>query len=151
MLHELVAKIAGKPYAVECDLVARSCWPLRRVDLDITAGTVAGFRTGRIGISGGSVSRRRSGSVVAAAWLVDGIVPNGACGCEFGKGQRAWVRCDVRRPKSVSFVRAFTDPVAEKVLAAAHEQAIAATRPGSPGLLGRGGGVVVVADGCGSP
>jgi hypothetical protein len=55
-------------------------------------------------------------------------------------------------------MRAFTDPVAEKALAAPHEQAIAAAmaylspkRPGTPGLLRRGGGVVVVADGCGSP
>jgi hypothetical protein len=39
----------------------------------------------------------------------------------------------------------------KKVLAAAHEQAIAATTPGSPGLLDGGGGVVAVADGCGSP
>jgi hypothetical protein len=97
-------------------------------------------------------------TAVAAAWHDDGIAPNGACDRELSNGQCAWVRSEVGRPKSVSLVRAVTDPVAEKVLAAAHEQDIAAamaypspTRPGTPGLLGRGGGVVAVTDGCGSP
>lgn len=59
----------------------------------------------------GAVGRSRSGYRGCGGWLDDGIAANGACGREFGKRQCAWVRCDVRRPKSVSLVRPFTDPV----------------------------------------
>ncbi|WP_026255798.1 hypothetical protein [Mycobacterium sp. 155] len=64
ILRELLAKIAGNPYAVECDLIDPItifiATGLRRlelsallwVDLHTTAGTV-GVRTGRTRISGG--------------------------------------------------------------------------------------------------
>jgi hypothetical protein len=97
-------------------------------------------------------------TAIAAAWHDDGIAPNRACDRELSKGQCAWVRCDVRRPKSVSLVRAVTDPVAETVLAAAHEQDIAAamaypspTRPGTPGPACPWRRCRCSSDACGSP
>jgi hypothetical protein len=63
---------------------------------------------------------------VAAAWLDDGVAPNGVCGRAFSKGSVHGFDLTFAAPKSVSLVRALTDPVAEKVLAAAHEHAIAA-------------------------
>jgi hypothetical protein len=90
----------------------------------------------------GSVSRRRYGYRGRGGVARPRDCPERHLRPRVRQGQRAWVRSDVRRPKSVSLVRASTDPVAEKVLAAAHEQAIAAAmaylspaRPGTPGLL----------------
>jgi hypothetical protein len=63
--------------------------PLRWVDLDTTAGTVAGFRTGRIRISGASVSRRRSGYRVAAAGSTTGLPPTALAAASSARGQCA--------------------------------------------------------------
>lgn len=125
---------------MQCDLVARSCWRSEGSTSTPRRAPWRSFRTGRFRISRGRVSRGAVDTAVAAAWHDDGIAPNGGCDRELSKGQCAWFRCDVRRPKSVSLVRAVIDLVAEKVLAAAHEQDIAAamaypspTRPGTPG------------------
>jgi hypothetical protein len=61
----------------------------------------------------------------AAAWLDDGIAPNGARGRTSTKGSVHGFDLTFAAPKGVSLVRALTDAVAEKVMAAAHEQAIA--------------------------
>jgi conjugative relaxase-like TrwC/TraI family protein len=63
---------------------------------------------------------------VAAAWLDDGVAPNGQCGRAFSTTSVHGFDLTFAAPKSVSLIRALSDPVAEKVLAAAHEQAIAA-------------------------
>jgi conjugative relaxase-like TrwC/TraI family protein len=72
-------------------------------------------------LAGGAVD-----TAVATAWLDDGIAPNGQCGRAFTATSVHGFDLTFAVPKSVSLVRALTDPVAEKVLAAAHEKAIAA-------------------------
>jgi conjugative relaxase-like TrwC/TraI family protein len=62
---------------------------------------------------------------VAAAWLNDGVAPNGQRGRAFGEKSVHGFDLTFAAPKSVSLVRVLTDPVAEKVFAAAHEHAIA--------------------------
>jgi conjugative relaxase-like TrwC/TraI family protein len=63
---------------------------------------------------------------VAATWLNDGDAPNGNAGRAFGEKSVHGFDLTFAAPKSVSLIRVLTDPVAEKVFAAAHEQAIAA-------------------------
>jgi conjugative relaxase-like TrwC/TraI family protein len=65
-------------------------------------------------------------TAVAGAWLDDGIAPNGVTGRAFTEGSVHGFDLTFAAPKSVSLLRALTDPVAEKVLAAAHEHAIRA-------------------------
>jgi conjugative relaxase-like TrwC/TraI family protein len=72
-------------------------------------------------LAGGAVD-----TAVAAAWLDDGIAPNGKRGRAFTARSVHGFDLTFAAPKSVSLVRALTDPVAEKVLAAAHEKAVAA-------------------------
>nr|WP_293235044.1 MobF family relaxase [Mycolicibacterium sp.] len=61
---------------------------------------------------------------LAAAWLNDGIAPNGLRGRAFGENGVHGFDLTFAAPKSVSLLRVLTDPVAEKVFAAAHEHAI---------------------------
>ncbi|MEU0497515.1 MobF family relaxase [Mycobacterium sp. NPDC006124] len=63
---------------------------------------------------------------MAATWLNDGIAPNGARGRAFGEKGVHGFDLTFAAPKSVSLLRVLTDPVAEKVFAAAHEHAISA-------------------------
>jgi conjugative relaxase-like TrwC/TraI family protein len=72
-------------------------------------------------LAGGAVD-----TAVATAWLDDGIAPNGQRPRAFTATSVHGFDLNFAAPKSVSLVRALTDPVAEKVLAAAHEKAIAA-------------------------
>jgi conjugative relaxase-like TrwC/TraI family protein len=72
-------------------------------------------------LAGGAVD-----TAVAAAWLDDGIAPNGQRGRAFTEKSVHGFDLTFAAPKSVSLIRALTDPIAEKVLAAAHENAIAA-------------------------
>jgi conjugative relaxase-like TrwC/TraI family protein len=82
--------------------------------------------TALTGLDAAAVAGCAVDTAVAAAWLDNGIAPNGAHGRAFGKGSVHGFDLTFAAPKSVSLVRALTDPVAEKVLAAAHERAIAA-------------------------
>jgi conjugative relaxase-like TrwC/TraI family protein len=61
----------------------------------------------------------------AATWLTDGVAPNGARGRAFGEKSVHGFDLTFAAPKSVSLLRVLTDPVAEKVFAAAHDHAIA--------------------------
>jgi conjugative relaxase-like TrwC/TraI family protein len=63
---------------------------------------------------------------VAGSWLDDGVAPNGQLGRAFTDKSVHGFDLTFAAPKSVSLLRALTDPVAEKVLAAAHDKAIAA-------------------------
>jgi conjugative relaxase-like TrwC/TraI family protein len=63
---------------------------------------------------------------IAADWLDQGVAPNGLSGRSFGENSVHGFDLTFAAPKSVSLVRALTDGVAEKVLAAAHERAIGA-------------------------
>lgn len=62
---------------------------------------------------------------VAATWLNDGVAPSGRCGRAFGDKSVHGFDLTFAAPKSVSLLRVLTDPLAEKVFAAAHEHAIA--------------------------
>ncbi|KAA0093584.1 AAA family ATPase [Mycolicibacterium sp. P1-18] len=62
---------------------------------------------------------------VAATWLNDGVAPSGRRGRAFGEKSVHGFDLTFAAPKSVSLLRVLTDPVAEKVFAAAHEHAIA--------------------------
>jgi conjugative relaxase-like TrwC/TraI family protein len=59
-------------------------------------------------------------------WLDDGQVPNGKTGREFTDNSVHGFDLTFAAPKSVSLIRALTDDIAEKVLAAAHSRAVAA-------------------------
>jgi len=72
-------------------------------------------------LAGGAVDTK-----VAAAWLDDGITPNGQRGRAFTAKSVHGFDLTFAAPKSVSLVRALTDEMAEKVLAAAHDKAIQA-------------------------
>jgi conjugative relaxase-like TrwC/TraI family protein len=78
------------------------------------------------GLDAGALAGGPVDTGVAAAWLDDGIAPNGQRGRAFSAKSVHGFDLTFAAPKSVSLVRALTDEVAEKVLAAAHEQAIAA-------------------------
>jgi conjugative relaxase-like TrwC/TraI family protein len=59
-------------------------------------------------------------------WLDDGIAPNGAAGRAFTKGSVHGFDLTFAAPKSVSLLRALTDDIADKVMQAAHQQAVEA-------------------------
>ena len=79
----------------------------------------------RTGLHGAAVAGGVVDTAVAAAWLDDGVAPNGVRGRAFSTGGVHGFDLTFAVPKSVSLVRALTDRVAEKVLATAHEKAIA--------------------------
>jgi conjugative relaxase-like TrwC/TraI family protein len=78
------------------------------------------------GLDGAALAGGAVDTEVAAAWLDDGIAPNGQRGRAFTARSVHGFDLTFAAPKSVSLVRALTDEVAEKVLAAAHEKAIQA-------------------------
>ena len=80
----------------------------------------------RTGLDGAAVAGGAVDTAVAAAWLDDGLAPNGVHGRAFSKAGVHGFDLTFAAPKSVSLMRALTDPVADKVMAAAHEKAIAA-------------------------
>jgi conjugative relaxase-like TrwC/TraI family protein len=96
-----------------------------RVPTWLIAGDSAAV-AGLCGLDTAAVAGCAADTAVAAAWLDDGIVPNGQHGRAFGGKSVHVFLLTFAAPKSVSLIRALTDPVAEKVLAAAHEKAIAA-------------------------
>ena len=63
---------------------------------------------------------------IARGWLDDGRTPNGASGRAFTEKSVHGFDLTFSAPKSVSVIRALTDDVAEKVLAAAHTTAVRA-------------------------
>ena len=63
---------------------------------------------------------------IVREWLDDGRTPNGANGREFTEKSVHGFDLTFSAPKSVSLIRALTDDVAEKVLAAAHTSAVRA-------------------------
>ena len=63
---------------------------------------------------------------LARIWLDDGRAPNGATGRHFTEKSVHGFDLTFAAPKSVSLIRALTDDVAEKVLAAAHTKAVQA-------------------------
>jgi len=63
-------------------------------------------------------------TTVAARWLDDGIAPNGAGGRAFTTGSVHGFDLTFAAPKSVSLLRALTDDVGEKTMAAAHQKGI---------------------------
>jgi hypothetical protein len=79
--------------------------------------TVAGL----CGLDAAAVAGGVVDTEVAATWSNDGNIPNGNAGRAFGgKGVHGF-DLTFAAPKSVSLIRVLTDPVAEKVFAAAHE------------------------------
>jgi conjugative relaxase-like TrwC/TraI family protein len=98
-------------------------------DTRIPTWLITGDRAVVAGLCGLDGSALAGGAVdtdVAAAWLDDGVAPNGQRGRAFTARSVHGFDLTFAAPKSVSLVRALTDEVAEKVLAAAHEKAMAA-------------------------
>jgi conjugative relaxase-like TrwC/TraI family protein len=98
-------------------------------DTRVPTWMIAGDRAlvgGLCGLDEAALAGNAADTAVAAAWLDDGIAPNCQCGRAFSEKSVHGFDLTFAAPKSVSLVRALTDPIAEKVLAAAHEQAIAA-------------------------
>ncbi|MCU1701125.1 MAG: ATP-dependent exoDNAse [Mycobacterium sp.] len=98
-------------------------------DTRVPTWLITGDRNAVAGLCGLDAAALAGGAVdttVAAAWLDDGIAPNGQRGRAFTARSVHGFDLTFAAPKSVSLVRALTDEVAEKVLAAAHEKAIAA-------------------------
>jgi conjugative relaxase-like TrwC/TraI family protein len=84
---------------------------------------VAGARCGLDAAAGAGGAVDTS---AAADWLDHGMAPNGLTGRAFGENSVHGFDLTFAAPKSVSLIRALTDEVAEKVLAAAHERAVRA-------------------------
>ena len=98
-------------------------------DTRVPAWLLTGDTTAVVGLCGLDESTRAGGVVdtdVAAVWLNDGVTPNGRSGRAFGEKGVHGFDLTFAAPKSVSLIRVLTDPVAEKVFAAAHEHSIAA-------------------------
>jgi conjugative relaxase-like TrwC/TraI family protein len=62
----------------------------------------------------------------ARRWLEDGIAPNGASGRAFTENSVHGFDLVFAAPKSVSLLRALTDDVGEKIMQAAHQNAVSA-------------------------
>jgi conjugative relaxase-like TrwC/TraI family protein len=82
--------------------------------------TVAGL----VGLDGAAADGGFADTAVAAAWLNDGVGPNGTAGRAFSKGSVHGFDLTFAAPKSVSLMRALTDDVGEKVMATAHLKAL---------------------------
>jgi conjugative relaxase-like TrwC/TraI family protein len=98
-------------------------------DTRIPTWIITGDQTvvaGLCGLDGAALAGGAVDTAVAAAWLDDGIAPNGQRGRTFTTRSVHGFDLTFAAPKSVSLVRALTGEVAEKVLAAAHEKAIQA-------------------------
>jgi conjugative relaxase-like TrwC/TraI family protein len=79
---------------------------------------------GLVGLDGGAADGGFADTAAAAAWLNDGVAPNGVTGRAFSKGSVHGFDLTFAAPKSVSLMRALTDDVAEKVMATAHLKAV---------------------------
>jgi conjugative relaxase-like TrwC/TraI family protein len=98
-------------------------------DTRIPTWLFTGDQAAVAGLCGLGAPARAGGVVdaeVAATWLNDGIAPNGQRGRAFGDKSVHGFDLTFAAPKSVSLLRVLTDPVAEKVFAAAHDHAIQA-------------------------
>jgi conjugative relaxase-like TrwC/TraI family protein len=89
----------------------------------LTGDTIA--VAGLCGLDAAAIAGGMADTNVAATWLNDGIAPNDQTGRTFGEKSVHGFDLTFAAPKSVSLLRVLTDPVAEKVFAAAHEHAIA--------------------------
>ena len=78
------------------------------------------------GLDGAALDGGFADTATAAAWLDEGIAPNGARGRAFTTASVHGFDLVFAAPKSVSLLRALTDDVAEKVMAIAHTRAITA-------------------------
>ena len=78
------------------------------------------------GLDGAALNGGFADTATAAAWLNDGVAPNGATGRAFSEGGVHGFDLVFVAPKSVSLLRALTDDVGEKVVQAAHNEAVAA-------------------------
>ena len=76
------------------------------------------------GLDGAALQGGFVDTTVAARWLDDGIAPNGAGGRAFTTGSVHGFDLTFAAPKSVSLLRALTDDVGEKTMAAAHQKGI---------------------------
>jgi conjugative relaxase-like TrwC/TraI family protein len=80
----------------------------------------------RTGLDGAALAGGFADTETAARWLDEGIAPNGARGRGFNQGSVHGFDLTFAAPKSVSLLRALTGEVGEKVIQAAHTQAIGA-------------------------
>jgi conjugative relaxase-like TrwC/TraI family protein len=78
------------------------------------------------GLDGAALDGGFADTEVAAAWLDDGVAPNGATGRTFTQNSEHGFDLMFAAPKSVSLFRALSDGVGEKVMAEAHIKAIKA-------------------------
>jgi conjugative relaxase-like TrwC/TraI family protein len=78
------------------------------------------------GLDGAALDGGFADTATAAAWLDDGIAPNGTHGRAFTTTSVHGFDLVFAAPKSVSLLRALTDDVAEKVMAIAHTRAVEA-------------------------
>ncbi len=76
------------------------------------------------GLDAGALQGGFVDTAVAARWLDNGIAPNGAGGRVFTTGSVHGFDLTFAAPKSVSLLRALTDDVGEKTMAAAHSKGI---------------------------
>ena len=76
------------------------------------------------GVDGAALDGGFADTATAAAWLDDGIAPNGATGRAFTENSVHGFDLVFAAPKSVSLMRALTDDVGEKVMQAAHSRAV---------------------------
>jgi hypothetical protein len=93
-------------------------------DTRVPTWLLTGETTAVTGLCGLDAAAQAGGAVdtdVAAAWLNDGVTPNGHVGRAFGEKDVHGFDLTFAAPESVSLIRVLTDPVAEKVFAAAHE------------------------------
>ena len=77
-------------------------------------------------LNGSALDGGDADTKVARIWLDEGRSPNGATGRHFTEKSVHGFDLTFAAPKSVSLIRALTDDVAEKVLAAAHPKAVQA-------------------------
>jgi conjugative relaxase-like TrwC/TraI family protein len=78
------------------------------------------------GLDGAAIDGGFADTATAAAWLDDGIAPNGAQGRAFTSTSVHGFDLVFAPPKSVSLLRALTDDVGEKVMQVAHNRAVSA-------------------------
>ena len=78
------------------------------------------------GLTGSALEGGDADTEAARIWLDEGRSPNGATGRHFTEKSVHGFDLTFAAPKSVSLIRALTDDVAEKVLAAAHNKAVQA-------------------------
>jgi conjugative relaxase-like TrwC/TraI family protein len=82
------------------------------------------FVAAATGLRGSALDGGDANTEQARAWLDNGRAPNGVTGREFTEKSVHGFDLTFSAPKSVSLIRGLTDDIAEKILAAAHTQAV---------------------------